>query len=116
MNTQSITEQIAKDFKVLTRDAEELALSTASEMSETVRDARARLAEAIASIGQNGEGWGEKTKREAKAAGRIVEQHPFTAAVVALGVGVLAGVLIAAKRTYNRSQKVSRSTSGTQIR
>jgi len=97
MNTEVRTEQIVKDLKTVARDAEELAAATAGEVSEKVRDARARLAQAITSAKHTCQRWEEKAVVGAKAANKVVHEHPYRVAGVALGLGVLVGVIIARK-------------------
>ena len=97
MNTQIRTEEIVNDLKTVARDAEALAKATAGEVSERVVDARARLAGAIASAKQTCERWEEKAIQGARAADKVVHEHPYRIAGVALGLGVLLGVLITRK-------------------
>ncbi len=97
MNTQIRTEQIVDDLKTVARDAEELAKATAGEVSERVVDARARLSGAIASAKQTCARWEDKAIQGAKAADKVVHEHPYRAAGVAFGLGALLGVLITRK-------------------
>lgn len=97
MNTELKTEQIVKDLKTVARDAEELAIAAAGEVSEKVRDARARLTDAIASGKHTCQHWQAKGIEGAKTADRVVHEHPYRAAGVAFGLGVLLGVLITRK-------------------
>ena len=97
MKTELKTEQIVKDLKAVVHDAEELAVATAGEVSENVRDARARLGNALASAKQTCERWQEKSIKGAKAADKIVHEHPYRVAGLAFGLGALLGVLFTRK-------------------
>jgi ElaB/YqjD/DUF883 family membrane-anchored ribosome-binding protein len=97
MKTELKTEQIVKDFKAVVHDAEELAVATAGEVSENVRDARARLGNAVASAKQTCERWQEKSIKGAKTADRLVHEHPYRVAGLAFGIGALLGGLITRK-------------------
>jgi ElaB/YqjD/DUF883 family membrane-anchored ribosome-binding protein len=97
MKTELNTEQIVKDLKAVVHDAEELAVATAGEVGENVREARVRLGNAIASAKQSCEHCQKQSIKTAKAADKVVHEHPYKVAGVAFGLGALLGVLLTRK-------------------
>jgi len=94
MNTELATERLSKDLKMVARDAEDLIKATASDVSEKAREARGRLAGALESAKETLQ---EKAAAGAKAADKVIHDHPYrslgVASGVAFGVGLLIGVL-----------------------
>lgn len=91
-------EKLVSDMKVVIADAEEILRATANQagekvgelrerISERLRDAKIRLADAEAAIV-------DKTKAAARATDDFVHEHPWQAVGVAAAVGLALGVLI----------------------
>lgn len=91
-------EKLVSDMKVVIADAEEILRATANQAGEKVgelreriterlRDAKVRLADAEAAIV-------DKTKAAARATDDFVHEHPWQAVGVAAAVGLALGVLI----------------------
>ncbi len=87
-------EKIMTDLKVLVRDAEELMKVTASDLGEKAREARVKLAAALESAKGTCKQLEEKTIASAKAADKVIREHPYQSIGIAFGVGLLIGVLV----------------------
>lgn len=92
------TDRIVHDLKVLVRDAEELVEATAHDVTERAKEARVRLRRAVAAAQESCEELQEKAVAGARAADTVIRDHPYQSIGVALGVGVLLGVLAMGRR------------------
>ena len=93
------TQATHNDIGTLAEDARALMAATADVAGEKVGDARKRLA---AALEQGKEIYGrvrEKAVEGARAADEAVRERPYQAIGIALGVGVLAGYLLARRCT-----------------
>lgn len=99
MNKEAQT--IRRDLGRLAEDARALMTATADVAGEQVSGARQRLAAALESSKEFYGRVRDKTVEQARAADEVVRQHPYQAMGIALGLGVLVGVLVA--RRYSRS-------------
>lgn len=90
-------ERVANDLKALVRDAEALVSATAGDLSEKTKDARARLTAALEKAKATGRHLQEKSIATAKAADKVVREHPYESIGVAFGLGLLIGVLVTRK-------------------
>jgi len=86
--------KLVQDFKVVVRDAEGLLKSSAGELSEKAREARARLAASLESAKANFYRLEDQAAAGAKATDKIIREHPYESIGIAFGIGVLIGVLI----------------------
>jgi ElaB/YqjD/DUF883 family membrane-anchored ribosome-binding protein len=91
------TRKLMDDLKVLARDAEGLLKATAGEMGEKTREARERLKSAIESARKSCHNLEEKALDSARAADKVIREHPYESLGVAFGMGLLIGVLVARK-------------------
>jgi len=93
-----LTQKIKQDLETIVDDAEELLKATASQTGERVekvraraqeslRAARLRLTEAQASVNEN-------VRATAGSIDDQVHDHPYAAAGIAAGIGLLVGLLI----------------------
>jgi ElaB/YqjD/DUF883 family membrane-anchored ribosome-binding protein len=87
-------QKLMNDLKVVVRDAEELMRATASDLGDKAREARARLAATLESAKANCKRLEEKTVATAKAADRVIRDHPYQTVGIAFGLGVLIGALV----------------------
>ena len=87
-------EKVMSDLKVLVHDAEELMKVTASDLGEKAREARVRLAATLDSAKATCKRLEEKTIATAKAADKVIRDHPYQTMGIAFGVGLLIGVLV----------------------
>ena len=82
------TEKLVKDLKTCACDAEDLIKAKAEEINDKTREARLRLKVTADSAR-------ERALDGVKAADRVIRTNPYPTLGIALGVGVLLGVLIA---------------------
>jgi len=87
-------QKLMQDLKVVVHDAEELMKATASDLGEKARDARVKLAATLESAKASCKKLEEKTIATAKAADRVIRDHPYQTIGIAFGVGLLIGVLV----------------------
>ena len=92
-------ERVRADLETLTRDAEDLLKATAGDVSEKAKEARTRVAAALERAKTTCTHLQEQTVATAKAAAKkadtVIREHPYESLGVALGVGVLLGIVIA---------------------
>ncbi len=94
-------ERVRADLENLTRDAEDLLKATAGDVSEKAKEARTRVAAALERAKTTCVHLQEQTVATARAAAKkadtVIREHPYESIGVALGVGVLLGIVIARK-------------------
>jgi len=88
------TEQLLEDLRAVVRDGEELLKAGAEDLSERGAAARERLAAALETAKETRERLQERAREGAKAADRMVREHPYQSVGVAFGIGMLLGVLV----------------------
>ena len=88
---------LARDLKAAVHDAEALLQATANDASEKAKEARTKLSEAIGRAKASCQQLEQKATAAAKAADRVIRDHPYESIGVAFGVGLLIGVLVARK-------------------
>jgi len=90
--------QLAKDFKAVVNDAEQLLRHAASDAGQGYGEARKRLEESLKSAREEFARMEGAVVDGAKRAGRVtdgyVRQHPWESIGVGVGVGLLLGLLI----------------------
>jgi len=94
MTTYEANQKLTNDLNQVLRDAEDLLEATAGTGIENVKEAHNRLASALESAKATCERVKEKTGEAAKATDRVIREHPYESIGVALGVGLLIGVLV----------------------
>jgi ElaB/YqjD/DUF883 family membrane-anchored ribosome-binding protein len=94
-NMEKQTQAMRDDLNTLAEDARALMVATADVAGEKVSEARKRLAAALESGKEIYGRVREKTVEKAKAVDETIHEHPYQAMGIALGVGVLLGVLLA---------------------
>jgi ElaB/YqjD/DUF883 family membrane-anchored ribosome-binding protein len=94
MNANKSTERLVGDLKAVARDTEDLLRASAGEVSEKAREARARLNSTLERAKESCARLEEKAVAGAKAADRVVRDHPYESAGIAFGIGLLIGVLV----------------------
>jgi ElaB/YqjD/DUF883 family membrane-anchored ribosome-binding protein len=91
------TQKLLEDLKEVVRDGEELLRAGADDLSErgvAAREkAREKLAAALEAAKQTQQRMREQLVVGAQATDRAIRQHPYQAIGIALGVGLLIGVL-----------------------
>jgi len=96
MNNVS-TDRLVSDLKTVARDTEDLLKASVGEMGDKAREARARLTGALERAKESCERLQEKAVASAKATDKVIRDHPYQTIGIALGVGVLIGVLVTRK-------------------
>ena len=94
MNAYEANQRLASDIKLVMRDAEELLKATGSDTGEKVKEVRGRLTAALESAKATFERLQGKTIEAAKATDHVIREHPYESIGLALGVGLLVGVLV----------------------
>ena len=94
MTTTEANERLAADMKLLARDAEELLKATAGEAGEKIKEVRNRLARALESAKTTADHLQDKTVQAARAADQTIRDHPYESIGIALGVGLVIGLLV----------------------
>jgi ElaB/YqjD/DUF883 family membrane-anchored ribosome-binding protein len=95
------TQAMSNDLGTLAEDARALMVATADVAGEKVGEARKRLAAALESGKEIYGRVRDKTVEKARAVDETVHEHPYQAMGIALGVGVLLGVLLARRGSRN---------------
>jgi ElaB/YqjD/DUF883 family membrane-anchored ribosome-binding protein len=88
------TEKLLRDLKAVVRDGEELLKAGAADLSERGLAARERLATAVEAAKETGQKLEERAVASAKAADRMIRDHPYQFIGTAFGIGLLIGILI----------------------
>jgi len=97
MTTEQANARLVADLKAVMHDAEDLMKATAGQAGEKLSEVRGRLAAALESGKATCQRLEEKTIAAAKATDRTIREHPYESIGIALGVGLLLGVLVARK-------------------
>jgi ElaB/YqjD/DUF883 family membrane-anchored ribosome-binding protein len=92
------SEKLLTDLKRVVHDSEELLQDSKEVVGEKAHELRERLSETLEQAKATCLHLQEKTKATAKAADKIIRDHPYQSIGVALGLGVLVGLLIARKQ------------------
>jgi ElaB/YqjD/DUF883 family membrane-anchored ribosome-binding protein len=93
----------SNDLRSLADDALALMAATADVAGEKVGNARKRLAAALESAKEIAGRVRDKTIDGSKAVDEAVQEHPYQAIGIGLGVGSLIGYLIARRCSRNRA-------------
>ena len=96
------TQAISNDMGQLAEDAQALMAATADVAGEKVKEARNRLAAALARAKEICGRAREKVVQGAKAADEAVHEHPYQAIAIGVGVGAVLGFLMARRCCRNR--------------
>lgn len=88
------TEKLLEDLRAVVRDGEELLKAGANDLSERGVAARERLAAALEAAKETRRRLEERAVQGARAADRLVREHPYQSVGIAFGIGMLLGVLV----------------------
>jgi ElaB/YqjD/DUF883 family membrane-anchored ribosome-binding protein len=94
MKTHTASSELSESAENLVEDAQELLVATAHVAEEKVVEARKRLA---AAIEKGKDAWHSVQATAvsgAKATDRAIREHPYKSIGIALGVGILVGLLV----------------------
>ena len=95
MMMQEANNRLRQDLRLIIRDAEDLLKTTAGAAGDKAGEVRRRLANALESAKATCGRLQDKTVQAAKASDRVIRAHPYESLGVALGAGLLIGVLVA---------------------
>lgn len=94
-------ERVLADLRALAHDSEELLKATAGDVSEKAKEARTRLTAALdrtrSTITELQHQAVAGVKAAAKKTDTVIREHPYQSLGVALGVGLLIGLVVARK-------------------
>jgi ElaB/YqjD/DUF883 family membrane-anchored ribosome-binding protein len=94
MNTSSqTTDKLVTDVKRIVRDSEELLHDSKGAVGNGVQELRERLTDALEATKSSYRKLEQKTKAGAKATDKAIRTHPYQTLGIALGFGLLVGVI-----------------------
>jgi ElaB/YqjD/DUF883 family membrane-anchored ribosome-binding protein len=91
---ESSTEKLVKDLAAVIHDTEELLQAGAQDLTERGFTSRERLTAALEAAKETRHKIEAQARAAAKAADRLLREHPYQSIGIAFGVGLLLGVLI----------------------
>ena len=92
------SEKVVQKLKATVLQGEEILKIAAGEPGERVRELRTKLATALNRAKALCQLWQNKTAAAAKTTDQAVRDHPYSAIGIALGFGLLIGLLVARHR------------------
>ena len=102
MTTQTANHRLKRDLRLIARDAEDLLKATAGQAGHKATEIRHRLNGALESARTTYRRYQDKTvataRETARATDRVIRRHPYESLGIALGTGLLVGVLVARRR------------------
>jgi ElaB/YqjD/DUF883 family membrane-anchored ribosome-binding protein len=97
MATAESAEGLTTDLTEVMKEAEEVLKNRGNHFGDKADAMRSRLNAALESARATCQRLEEKTKATAKATDRVIREHPYESIGVAIGLGILIGVLAARK-------------------
>ena len=91
------TEKLLQDLREVVRDGEDLLRAGAEDLSERGAQAREKLEAALEVARDTQRRLQERAIAGARATDRAIREHPYEAIGIALGVGLVFGVMISRK-------------------
>jgi ElaB/YqjD/DUF883 family membrane-anchored ribosome-binding protein len=91
------TEKLLQDLREVVQDGEDLLRAGAENLSERGTEAREKLAAALEVARETQHRLQERAAAGARATDRLIRENPYQAMGIALGVGLVFGVIIARK-------------------
>ena len=95
---QTGAERLAKDFKHVKDDAQELVSHAAEQVGDKAREWRARVGDMVESARESYQHAQKRMVDGAKATDKAIRTHPYQTLGIAFGIGLLAGLLINRRR------------------
>ncbi len=87
-------EKLAEDLRELIRDAEQLLKTGADQAGEKAAELRARLQESLSRAKETCRRLEDRAIAGARAADRVIRDHPYETVGVAFVLGLLVGILV----------------------
>ena len=97
MMTEQGSKRVSGDLGAVGRNIGDMNKATTGQISETVNEARGRLAAAVEAARATCLKLEQTTAAAAKATDRCIREHPYETIGVAFGLGLLIGVLLSRK-------------------
>ena len=94
------TDKLVSDLKRVVRDSEELLKDSAEAVGEKAHEVRERLSRTLESAKATCRRLEEKAIEGAKATDKVIRAHPYESIGMALGIGLLIGVLVTRKYSH----------------
>jgi ElaB/YqjD/DUF883 family membrane-anchored ribosome-binding protein len=91
------TEKLLQDLRQVVRDGEELLRAGAEDLSERGSEAREKLAAALEVARETQHRLQERAMEGARATDRLIRENPYQVIGIALGLGLVLGVIISRK-------------------
>src|SRR5438128_12321232 len=91
------TDKLVTELKRVVRDSEELLKASAGVVGEKAHEVRERLTRTLEAAKATCRRLEEKAIEGAKATDKVIRAHPYESIGVALGIGLLIGVLVTRK-------------------
>ena len=88
------TKRLVNDLKIIGRDTEDLIKATAGDLTEKTKEARSRLITAVESAKDTCLELQDKAIAGARTTDKAIRENPYKTLGIALGVGVLVGLLV----------------------
>jgi ElaB/YqjD/DUF883 family membrane-anchored ribosome-binding protein len=87
-------DKLIQDLKTVVQDAEDLIRATAGELSDRAKEAHQKLSHTVESARTNLADLENKAMESARATDKLIREHPYPSIGVAVGLGLLLGLLI----------------------
>jgi ElaB/YqjD/DUF883 family membrane-anchored ribosome-binding protein len=99
MSAESNTDRLVADLKRIVQDSEALLHATKDAVGDKAEEVRGRLVDTLAAAKSTCYHLEDHALERARVADRNIRDHPYQSIGVALGIGLLFGVLLTSKRT-----------------
>ncbi len=91
------TQKLLSDLRAVVHDGEELLKAGAHDLSEKGAAAKERLKAALEAARETEQKLKDRAVEGAKAADKVIREHPYQSIGIAFGIGILVGVLVSRK-------------------
>jgi ElaB/YqjD/DUF883 family membrane-anchored ribosome-binding protein len=91
---EASTRKLLEDLKTVVSDGEELLRAGVHDLTEHGMAARERLAAALGAAKETSRKLEERARAGFKATDRLIREHPYESIGIALGIGLLVGLLL----------------------
>jgi ElaB/YqjD/DUF883 family membrane-anchored ribosome-binding protein len=91
------TQKLAEDLKTVAHDVEELLKATGSDISDKAREIQQHLSQTLEGAQATAQEIQDQAAAQVRAVDRAVRENPYKSIGIALGAGLLVGILVARK-------------------